>query len=253
MTDWDAIVELAGDRTLGSAETASRAAGLLEDVPSEDLPDAVETLLRGHPSMAPLWRLAHAVLTATDPAQAAEQFRRDVAGDVSASFALAPQLPARVLTISYSNSVAETLSQRKPRTVVCMVSEPGGEGLGMAGLVSAYSEVVVMDDDTAIRDVPAEAVVVGADAVTPTSIVNKVKTLELVSAAAGKGIPSYVAAGNAKLVPCELPVVQPFQAVPLHLFTGVALPGALLPPADVAERAASAPLLRALAMLIDRL
>ncbi len=253
MTEWDSIVALAGDRTMGAGETADRAARLLAAVPREELPDAVETLLLGHPAMAPLWRLADAVLGARDHAAAAERFRADLAGDHLAAMAVAGELPARILTISNSATVAEALALRKPRTVVCMASTPGGEGLQMAGLASAYSEVQVMDDDTAIRDVPAEAVLVGADAVTPTSVVNKVKTLQLVEAAAAAGIPRYAVAGNAKLIPVELPVPELFQAVPLDLFTAVALPGVLLKPADVVERAASVRLHPVLTMLLERM
>ncbi|HEX9375395.1 MAG TPA: hypothetical protein VGB19_04045 [Actinomycetota bacterium] len=253
MTEWDSIVALAGDRTMGAAETADRAARLLAALPPDDFPDAAETLLRGHPGMAPLWRLADAMLRTKDHAAAAERFRSDLAGDHLAAMAVAGELPASVMTISNSATVAEALALRKPRTVVCMASTPGGEGLQMAGLASAYSDVRVVDDETAIRDVPAEAVLVGADAVTPTSVVNKVKTLELVEAAAAAGVPRYAVAGNAKLVPVELPVPELFQAVPLGLFTAVALPGALLKPADVVERAASVRLHRVLVMLLERM
>ena len=253
MTAWDVIGTLAGDRTMGAAETADRAARALPDVPREELADAVEELLAGHPCMAPLWRLGHAVLTANDTAEAAQRFRAEMAGDSTAAFAISPALPARILTISSSATVVEALTVRKPRTVVCMESRPGGEGLSMAGIVSAYSEVEVVDDDRAIAEVPAEAVLIGADAITPTSVVNKVKSFELVRAAAAAGKPRYVVAGNAKLVPVELPVPELFQAVPLELFTGIALPAGLLQPPDVASRAAAVPMHRALLALADRL
>jgi hypothetical protein len=60
-------------------------------------------------------------------------------------------------------------------------------------------------------------------------------------------------AGSLKLVPCELPVPEPFQAVPLELFTGIALPAGLLEPPDVAERAAAVPMHPALRALTERL
>jgi hypothetical protein len=110
-----------------------------------------------------------------------------------------------------------------------------------------------VDDATAIRDLPAEAVLIGADAITPTSVVNKVKSLELVQAAADARIPRYVVAGSIKLVPCELPVPELFQAVPIGLFTGIALPAGLLKPPEVAERAAAIPLHPALRALTEKL
>jgi translation initiation factor 2B subunit (eIF-2B alpha/beta/delta family) len=123
----------------------------------------------------------------------------------------------------------------------------------MGGVVSAYSEVRVLDDETAIRDVPADAVLIGADAVTPASVVNKVKSLELLEAAAGRDIPRYAVAGSAKLVPFELPVPENFQAVPLGLFTAVALPTGLLKPVQVSERAAAVPMHQSLFDLVARL
>ena len=253
MSVWDEIETLARDRTMGAAETADRAARLIAEVPADELVDAVEALLAGHPCMAPLWRLAHAVLSTKQPAEAAEQFRRQMAGDSMAAFAISPALPGKILTISASAAVAEAIAVRKPRTVVCMTSQPGGEGLSMAGMASAYSEVQVMDDATAIAELPAEAVLIGADAVTPTAVVNKVKSLELVRAAAEAGMPRYAIAGYMKLVPCELPVPELFQTVPLELFTGVALPAGLLEPSAVAERAAAIPLHPALVALAGKL
>ena len=253
MAAWDGIEALARDRTMGAAETADRAARLLAEIARDELVDAVEALLAGHPSMGPLWRLAHAALTSKDPVSAAEGFRRELAGDSTAAFALSPAFPRRILTISFSQTVVEALRVRKPRTVVCMESRPGGEGLSMAGMVSAYSDVEVIDDDRAIGELPAEAVLIGADAITPTAVINKVKSLELVQAAVAGNVPRYVVAGNLKLVPCELPVPEPFQAVPLELFTGITLPAGLLQPPVVAERAAAVPMHPALRALTEQL
>jgi hypothetical protein len=253
MSAWDQVEALAADRAMGAAETADRAAQLLRSLPKDEVDRAVEALLAAHPSMGPLWRLAHAIATADDPTEAVDTFRKYLAGDSMAGFSLSPVLPGSILTISNSTAVAEALAVRKPRTVLCMMSLPGGEGLSMAGVVSAYSEVRVLDDETAIREVPAEAVLIGADAVTPGSVVNKVKSLELVEAARGRDVPRYAVAGSAKLVPIEVPVPENFQAVPLELFTGVALPTGLLTPAQVAERAAAVPMHRTLLDLAAKL
>ena len=253
MSAWDDVESLARDRTMGAAETADRAARLLPEIPRDDLVDAVEVLLTGHPSMGPLWRLANAMLTAREPSDAAAWFREQMATDTTAAFSLSPALPGRVLTISASAAVAQALAVRKPSTVVCMSSQPGGEGLAMAGMVSAYSEVEVIDDDRAIAEVPADAVLIGADAITPAAVINKVKSLELVQAAAARNIPRYSVAGSAKLVPCDLPVADLFQAVPLELFTAIALPAGLLRPADAMERAASVQMHKALLALAEKL
>jgi hypothetical protein len=62
-----------------------------------------------------------------------------------------------------------------------------------------------------------------------------------------------VVAGSVKLVPCELPIPELFQAVPLELFTGIALPAGLLQPADVPARAAAVSMHPALVALAERL
>jgi hypothetical protein len=253
MSARDEVQTLAGDRVMGAAETADRAAELLRTLPKGEVEGAMEALLAGHPSMGPLWRLAHSIATSDDPGEAVDRFRRFLAGDSMAGFALSPVLPGRILTISNSSAVADALAVRKPRTVLCMMSKPGGEGLSMAGVVSAYSEVRVLDDETAIRDVPADAVLIGADAVTPEAVVNKVKSRELVEAAEKNGIPRYAVAGSAKLVPFELPIPENFQAVPLELFTAIALPTGLLSPAQVSERAAAVPMHQSLLDLVARL
>ena len=63
MAPWNEIERLASDRTMGAAETADRAARVLPAIPREELVDAIEALLAGHPCMAPLWRLVPPTFT----------------------------------------------------------------------------------------------------------------------------------------------------------------------------------------------
>ncbi|HWC32813.1 MAG TPA: hypothetical protein VG709_06765, partial [Actinomycetota bacterium] len=51
-----ALRDAAGDARSGAAEIARRAAEALAALPRDDVPGAVATLVRAHPSMAPLWR-----------------------------------------------------------------------------------------------------------------------------------------------------------------------------------------------------
>lgn len=250
---WEHVQALAADRTLGASETAQRAASLLGGFAREDLPDAVEALLRGHPSMAPLWRLADQMLRTKDPAAAAERFAATAAEDRLAAAVLAPELPSTLITVSCSATVSEAVQIRRPRAVVCMASHPGGEGLQMAGLLSAWTDASVMEDDRAVRELPAEAVVVGVDAVTPTSVINKVRTRDLVAAAAERRLPCFAIAASTKLVPLELPSPEPFEATPLELFTRIALPAGLMLPEEVGDRAVQVRLHPVLPMLLERL
>jgi translation initiation factor 2B subunit (eIF-2B alpha/beta/delta family) len=247
------VERLAADRTLGAAETTRAAAAALAALQPDALPDAVEALLRGHPSMAPLWRLADAVLRRGDHAANAESFLATLADDAEAAAAAATVLPDTLLTISSSSTVAEAIRIRRPRHVACMASHPGGEGLAMARRVSAWAETTVVEDDEAVRSLPAEAVVVGADAVTPVAVLNKVRTRELAESARSGGVPCYAIAGSAKLISLALPVVAPFEATPLEAFTAIVTAAGLLTPQKASGRAAAVRIHPALRALAERL
>jgi len=132
-----------------------------------------------------------------------------------------------------------------------MRSDPGGEGERMADVVSAWTKAEVVDDERALAEVPAGAVITGADAITPSAVVNKVKTRILAVAAGRHGIPCYAVAGRMKLVDRELPVIGPFEPTPLELFTGVGLPDGLRSPQEAAAEAMAASLHPALLPLLD--
>jgi translation initiation factor 2B subunit (eIF-2B alpha/beta/delta family) len=246
------VEALADDDESGASEIAQRAARALQQVPPDDLPDAIETLLRGHPEMGPLWRLASDVLSANDAAAGAQMFLSRLAEDANAVPVLAPILPNRVITISYSGTVKDAVRMREPTNVLCMSSQPGGEGLKMMGALAAYTDASVIDDAEAIEQCPADAVVVGADAITPTSLVNKVKTRQIAESARDHGIPCFALTGETKFVPSELPVGEPFEATGLHLFSGIATPMGLLLPTEAGAHASSVELHPALRMLIER-
>jgi hypothetical protein len=248
---WATVESLADDASLGASEIAGRAARALVEILPQELPDAIETLLRGHPEMAPLWRLASEILSSSAEVGAAAFLER-LGGDSAAVVLVAPMLPERILTISYSASVRDAIALRRPQAVACMASEPGGEGARMAEALSGVTEATVIDDDKALAEMPAEVVLVGADAVTPTSILNKTKTAELAAAAAEHGVGCFVVAGETKFVPAELPMGPPFQRVDLQSITAVATPTGLLTPSEAGQQAAGVELHAALLGLIDR-
>ena len=223
----------------------------MAEVPPGRLLEAAGLVLRGHPSMAPLWRLASATLDSGDGARGAETFLRELTEDAVPPAALAEVLPDTVLTISYSSSVARAIELRRPSRTICMRSEPGHEGTRLAALIAPWTRVQVMDDDRALLDVPADAALTGADAVTPEAVINKVKSRSLAEAAGRKGIPCYAVAGRTKLVDRPLSVGGPFEAVPLDLFTGIALPYGLLSPAEASAWARRSRLHPALSPLLE--
>lgn len=225
---WARVERVAADAESGAAQIARRAAAALAALPAETVPDAVQTLLRAHPTMAPLWRLANDVLAASDPADAAGSFLRQLDDDDGAGTSAANILPDRILTLSYSSTVVTAIRLRRPLQTVCMRSQPGGEGWRVAEETRDITTPILMDDDEALEQVPADAVLVGADGVTPDGVVNKVKTRALVEAARAKGIPRYAVAGNTKFVGATLPLRPAFEATPLELFTAIAVPRRLM-------------------------
>ncbi|HEX2069326.1 MAG TPA: hypothetical protein VHH54_03890 [Actinomycetota bacterium] len=251
---WATVERAAGDRASGAAEIARTAAGALGRLPDDLVIPALELLCRGHPSMAPMWRLASEMLSRPDRAVAARRFASVLEEDRSEVDALVTQVAGlRVITISYSSSVVELVRRARPSRVLCMRSEPGGEGVHSAETISAWTRAAVVEDADAISRVPGDLVVVGADAVTPRAVVNKVKTRALAEAARSKGLPTYAVAGESKFIAEELPVASPFEATPLELLVGIAGPGGPLDAGRAGEHAKTRPIHPKLRPLLGQL
>jgi translation initiation factor 2B subunit (eIF-2B alpha/beta/delta family) len=202
--------------------------------------------------MAPLWRLASELLFFRGRAAGAAAFLNRLQGDRAVVALLAPLLGDRVLTISYSSTIRDVILLRHPVEVLCMASEPGGEGQRMVDALADSVYASVIEDDQAIEKVPADVVVVGADAVSPTSVLNKTKTREIAEAARDREVPCFAVVGETKFVPEELPAGEPFQRSDLALFTAIATPLGLLTPTEAAAHAEEVELHDALRTLIER-
>jgi len=126
---WANVERAAADGDAGAAQIARRSAPAIANLPEGRVRAAVELLLRGHPSMAPLWRLANQVLAATDPPAAARAFLIALDSDRGAAAAAAAVLPDRVLTISYSSTVVEAIRLRRPQQTVCIAVRAGRRGM----------------------------------------------------------------------------------------------------------------------------
>ena len=256
---WAEIRAVAADRASGAAELARRAAGALGALPGGELPGALGELLAGHPSMAPLWRLGTDLLASADHPVAARRFVDELDRDREAVAVAAGSLPgSRFMTISYTSMVIEALARRgagRFLRVLCSRSEPEGEGARTAQALRARGiDAEVVDDADALGLVSsADAVVTGADAVTPGSVINKAGTRALAEAARRAAVPCIVLAGELKLVGAELPAVAPFERVPLGLVEAVASSGRLLSPLEASALAASRTLDPRLATLLSTL
>jgi translation initiation factor 2B subunit (eIF-2B alpha/beta/delta family) len=251
------IERIAADCRSGAAELARAAALALQSLEGEQVRDAIEMLLRGHPSMAPLWRLASDVLSAGDPLAGVAAFLPRLDADRDATAQLAELLShsnfRQVLTISWSSSVLAAIRLVRPETVLCMRSEPGGEGPRLAEALAPFTAASVIEDDEAIAGVPAEVVVTGADALFPGAVVNKVKTRALAEAAGMRGVPVYAIAGETKFVAVPLPLAGAFESTPVSLFIGIATAEGILSPPEASDRARAAALHEDLTVLLERL
>lgn len=114
---------------------------------------------------------------------------------------------ATVATLSHSGTVRDLLARCDPTEVVIAESRPGGEGRAAgAALADTLAVDVTLCGDAGVAHAldacDADAVLVGADAVLADgSVVNKVGTRTLASAAAAQDVPVHVAAHADKVAP----------------------------------------------------
>ncbi len=214
------ILGITDDTTHGSAHLSIRAlevlrdrAGMLATSDASTIEDArarlVDTahrLLEARPSMAALANRIHRVLHTSRPelspptieVNAHEAIHDALAADANAAETATAQVSgAHVLTLSRSGTVLEALRHADPApTVTVAVSEPGGEGIGVAErLVDVGLDVTLIPDAAVARrlnEASIDAVLVGADTVLPSGgVVNKAGTYAAALAAAQADVPLY--------------------------------------------------------------
>jgi translation initiation factor 2B subunit (eIF-2B alpha/beta/delta family) len=88
-------------------------------------------------------------------------------------------------------------------TLICTESRPRYEGRSLADELVSYGIDVIIVVDSAIFSFieKADAVIIGADAITPAGVVNKVGTHALAFFAKGKKVPVYVVSDTQKIFP----------------------------------------------------
>lgn len=178
-----------------------------------------------HPAMASVWN----AVGAPEPVR----FIAELEHGLRATVRLARshlRRGARVVTLSYSSTVVAALSRGDLRVVVAE-SRPGGEGAitvrrlrrkGVKARLIADAEIA-----RALED--ADCGMVGADAVTPRWVINKVGTTLLALAARAADVPCYVLADPSKRVGSDWPLPDPttaprFERTAVRLVTAVVTP-----------------------------
>ncbi len=170
------------------------------------------------------------VIGAGTPEQVVAEAEAVIGGRDRAAKAIAIMLAAdisgTVTTHSASGTVHEALVHTPPRQVFCTVSEPGGEGRGLAAALKAEGVVVELVSDAEGPDAARESdlVLLGADTVfSDGSLVNKIGTRAIASAAKDAGVTVIVACETFKLAPFdpEPPTEDTFELVPTALIDRV--------------------------------
>jgi translation initiation factor 2B subunit (eIF-2B alpha/beta/delta family) len=253
------IAQIGADHQSGASEILQEVLAVLTDALAGGAPmkPVARAICRAQPSMAPVWNAALAALASEQQPGRFERFAQQArrAPDAlirfaSELFAIGPApAPLRIVTISFSGTVAVVLESRartRSLRVACAEGRPALEGRRLASRLARAGAAVTCFSDGAIGHAldSVDAVLMGADAVTPEWFLNKSGTRMLGAAAAQQGVPLYVVAARNKFVshavaarliitegapaeiwdapPAGVTVRNPyFEPTPLDLVTGV--------------------------------
>jgi translation initiation factor 2B subunit (eIF-2B alpha/beta/delta family) len=177
--------------------------------------------------------------------------------------------PTRVLTISASSAVQDTLVQAHRRganvSVTCLESRPGREGVTIANALAGAGIHARLAIDAAAAQLVREVdiVLVGGDTLSQCGLIHKVGTLGLALAAHHCDVPVYVLAGSLKFLPRPVRGWQAdggpgaelveqtalrvevwnryYDLTPLDLLSRIVTEHGLLTPANAAQLAAEQP------------
>ena len=302
-SDWEKLLERIGrDRRAGAStlladgfEAARLFLHAVRPLRPEPLARALEKftlrLTASQPSMAPFLTLANTLWLAADkdkrPSGGAlhDALVRYVDGVDRALEATvrraAGLVRSRSVVLTYSNSTAvrlalwRAMAEGKGFVVTCSESRPMNEGVALAKFLAERGVPVRLVVDAGLSDWLgiADLVLVGADAVFSTGIVNKIGTEPLLQAARRIGVPAYVLADSSKWLPGRLARfwrIRPespaeitalrhanlvihnryFDQSAVNLITGIVWEGGVSRPEDIRRRIASLPVSRGLVRLL---
>jgi translation initiation factor 2B subunit (eIF-2B alpha/beta/delta family) len=204
------IALIAADRQSGASELLVEVLGVLKGglETAQPIGPIARALCRAQPSMASVWNAALAALAAELTPGQFDRFVERARRAPAAIERFAVELlgsESDLVTISFSGTVArviEALARTRTVRVACGEGRPALEGRRLATRLAAAGIAVTCFSDGALGHAleSAEAVVVGADAVTPDWFLNKSGTRMLAAAAAQRGVPVYVVAARDKFV-----------------------------------------------------
>lgn len=211
---------IAADSKSSATELLGRSLQLLRAAAAggaDTLADVANELCRAQPAMAGLRTAAALAHGAADPVAAIDEFavRVERAPSQIAAHALAlvklraTDGPLHLVTISKSRPVEMTIrlaAAEQDVLVSCAEGRPAKEGRDLARALADTGIQVDLYSDAGIASVvaSADALLVGADAISSTSFINKVGTSALCALAAATGRPAYVLVGREKILPDDV-------------------------------------------------
>ena len=214
------IRTIASDARSSATELLGRGLQLLRgaaDAGPDALAEVANELVRAQPAMAGLRTAAALAIGAPEPAAAIDEFTARVERAPALIARHAVNLlalrttsgPLHLVTCSKSRPVEETFrlaAREHPLLVSCAESRPAKEGRDLARALADAQIPVDLYSDAAISAVTpaADAVLVGADALCSTGLINKVGTSAICAVAAASGVPAYVLVGREKILPDDV-------------------------------------------------
>lgn len=215
------IKSITADAKSSATELLSRGLALLRAAAADGgdaLAEVANELCRAQPAMAGLRTASALALGAENAAAAIDEFAARVERAPAAIARYALDLlpskrkkrgPLHVVTCSKSRPVEMTIrkaAEQRELLISCAESRPAKEGRELARVLAESGITVDLYTDAAITTaIPsADAVLVGADAISSSSFINKVGTSALCAVAAATGTPVYVLAGREKILPDDV-------------------------------------------------
>jgi translation initiation factor eIF-2B subunit delta len=269
------LQQIREDNRSGAAQLAQKGAQLLlaclKSERAEEIWALGKALVDAQPSMAPMVNLVNHLFEAIESLQDQQSIKEKgiaavqgfldnlIAGPekIKGHALLLLKGKKKVMTLSYSSTCLKVLEHTKDIEVICPESRPLLEGLRTAqelGERGIRTRIVV---DSAAPSLMGECdlVIVGADAILPEGVVNKIGTYALALAARERKVPFYVLAGTEKYLPLSLRIDERdpkevtqeaiphskvenryFDCTPLELITGVVTQDGVIPGKEVQKR-----------------
>jgi translation initiation factor eIF-2B subunit delta len=215
------LQEIREDNRSGATQLAQKGAQLLLDCLKSEKAEEIwalgKALIDAQPSMAPMVNLVNCLFAAINALEdpqavrdkgsvAVQKFLDDLitgAEKIKANALPILKEKKKVMTHSYSSTIIEVLGYAQGIEVICPESRPLLEGLKTAKELGKKGIRVWIVVDSAAPSLMSECdmVIVGADAITPEGILNKIGTYALALAARDNRVPFYALAGTEKFLP----------------------------------------------------